>query len=612
MFKKGRKGANGAAGGQITNFEKIGYVKTVTDWAWLLFRPSKSTIFTSLIFQNETDMPYSKSFFKTEDFWAIATGGFLLLAGLAIYFFILPAGTQERIEKLEAEMESAALAPFKTVAWHEANATLEGVKLSASPTGKFLKKLTATPNGWTTNPLEAFYKPASDGALSPDGNPVNQALRQALEAESTAYRAGKYGDEKLNAEAEAAIAQWQDALKKYQKKQSRMKAGDFYLASAAALFALLALLFGIGARAQGTPVPKFVKGFVAVFLLALVSLALAGQKDLKDLGIEYAVWAIVLGMLISNTVGTPGWATAALKTEFYIKTGLVLMGAEVLFNKILAIGLPGMFVAWVVTPIVLVSTFWFGQNVLKIASKSLNITISADMSVCGVSAAVATAAASKASREELTVAVGLSMIFTAVMMIAMPLVVKFLGMPEVLGGAWIGGTIDSSGAVVAAGAALGDKAMYVAATIKMIQNILIGVVAFGVAVYFAAKVEKKQGGPSVGIGEIWRRFPKFILGFIGASILFSVIYTALGDRMAHAVLEEGVLGGFTKNLRTWFFCLAFASIGLSTNFRELRHHFTGGKPLLLYVCGQALNILLTLGMAYLMFYKVFPEITEGI
>ena len=130
--------------------------------------------------------------------------------------------------------------------------------------------------------------------------------------------------------------------------------------------------------------------------------------------------------------------------------------------------------------------------------------------------------------------------------------------------------------------------------------------------YFASKVEKNAGAPVIGIGEIWKRFPKFILGFIGASLLFSAIYTLLGDHMAYTVLEEGVLGGFTKNLRTWFFCLAFASIGLSTNFKELRHHFTGGKPLLLYVCGQALNLVLTLAMAYLMFYLIFPEITKNI
>ncbi len=556
-------------------------------------------------------MRHNQPFSKTEDFWAIVIGGFLLLAALAIYFSIIPEDLKERIQRVEMDLKNTENLPFNTVARHEAYADLEKLKLSSEPVGKFLKKLTGKPNSWTTNPLEAFHKSARQADLSVEAEAANNALRSALEAENAAVNAN-YGNENLNKNAATAIAEWQDAQKKYNKKADKMKPGGFSFPHLAGLFVLLALLFGIGAKVQGTSFQSFAKGFVFVFLLALVSLVLAGQKDLHDIGIEYAVWAIVLGMLISNTVGTPGWVSGALKTEFFIKTGLIVMGAEILFNKILAIGVPGMFVAWVVTPIVLVTTFWFGQNILKIASKSLNITISADMSVCGVSAAVAVAAASKATREELTVAIGLSMVFTAIMMVVMPIFVKFTGMPEVLGGAWIGGTVDSSGAVVAAGAALGDKAMYVAATIKMIQNVLIGFVAFGVAVYFATKVERQAGGPKVGAGEIWRRFPKFILGFVGASILFTIIYTSMDENMASIVIDEGILGGFTKNLRTWLFCLAFASIGLSTNFRELRHHFTGGKPLLLYVCGQTLNILLTLGMAYLMFYKVFPEITAGI
>ena len=403
-------------------------------------------------------MRHDQPFFKTEDFWAIALGAFLLLAGLGIYFAMTPSGLKERIGRLETDQRNSENLPFRSVAWFEAKSDLDKLKLSSEPFGKFLKKLTAKPNSWTTNALEAFNKPASQSDLSQDAETVNLALRQALEAENAAVGAS-YGDEKLNEEAAAAIGRWQDAQKKFNKKSDKLKAGTFSFAHVAGLFVLLAVLFGIGAKVQGTSFPEFIKGFAVVFLLSLFSLFLAGQKDLHDLGIEYAVWAIVIGMLISNTIGTPAWAKEALKTEFYIKTGLVLMGAEVLFNKILAIGLPGMFVAWVVTPIVLVSTFWFGQNVLKIASKSLNITISADMSVCGVSAAVAVAAASKATREELTVAIGLSMIFTAIMMIVMPIFVKFMGMPEVLGGAWIGGTIDSSGAVVAAGAALGDKAM---------------------------------------------------------------------------------------------------------------------------------------------------------
>ena len=241
----------------------------------------------------------------------------------------------------------------------------------------------------------------------------------------------------------------------------------------------------------------------------------------------------------------------------------------------------------------------------------MNMVISADMSVCGVSAAVATAAASNASKEELTLAVGLSMVFTSIMMVVMPTFINWVGIPEILGGAWMGGTIDATGAVVAAGAFLGDKALSVAATIKMIQNILIGVVAFGVAVYFTTKVNN-DGNTKIGAGEIWRRFPKFIIGFLGASILFSIIYSSISDQAAYSVIEQGVIGGFTKNMRGWFFCLAFVSIGLSTNFKELKDQLQGGKPLLLYLIGQTFNLCLTLAMAYLMFYVVFDGVLAKI
>jgi len=268
-------------------------------------------------------------------------------------------------------------------------------------------------------------------------------------------------------------------------------------------------------------------------------------------------------------------------------------------------------VAWVVTPIVLITTFIFGQKVLKMESPTLNITISADMSVCGVSAAIATAAACRAKKEELTLAIGLSLVFTSIMMIVMPAVIKATNMDHVLGGAWMGGTIDATGAVAAAGAFLSDRALYTAATIKMIQNVLIGVTAFCVAVYWCYKYECEPG-QKVGAGEIWVRFPKFVIGFIVASIIFSIMYGSMGESVGTAMVDQGVIRGFSRLFRGWFFCLAFASIGLATNFRELAHYFKGGKPLILYFCGQSFNLCLTLLMAYIMFFLVFPEITATI
>ena len=149
--------------------------------------------------------------------------------------------------------------------------------------------------------------------------------------------------------------------------------------------------------------------------------------------VEYALWALMIGLLISNTTGVSQVLRAGARTELYMKTGLVLLGAEVLFGKLLALGLPGICVSWVVTPVVLIVTFWFGQRVLKMESAALNMVISADMSVCGVSAAIATAAACRAKKEELTTAVGISLAFTVMMMVAMPPLIRAMGLGPVVG-----------------------------------------------------------------------------------------------------------------------------------------------------------------------------------
>jgi uncharacterized integral membrane protein (TIGR00698 family) len=359
-------------------------------------------------------------------------------------------------------------------------------------------------------------------------------------------------------------------------------------------------VFTLGSAAIGRSVARVGRAFPAVFALSVLAYWLSENEVIKAYSLEYALWAIVLGLLISNTVGTPAWMRPAVMTEFYIKTGLVIFGAEVLFNKLLALSTRGIMVSWLVTPIVLIITFWFGQRILRIASPSLNMVISADMSVCGVSAAIATAAACKAKKEELSLAIAISLMFTVMMMIVMPPVVRVMGLNEDVAGAWMGGTIDSTGAVAAAGSALGQRAMEVATTIKMIQNILIGVVSFAVAAYWVSYVERDTDSTRVErprLTEIWKRFPKFVLGFVLVSIVFSAINVgANGSSLVNAIVKEG-----SKSFRAWCFCLAFVSIGLDTNFRQLAGQVRGGKPLVLYVAGQSLNLGLTLLMAWLVF-----------
>jgi uncharacterized integral membrane protein (TIGR00698 family) len=372
---------------------------------------------------------------------------------------------------------------------------------------------------------------------------------------------------------------------------------------------LLLACFAVAATLQKEPTARFAFGFATLFALALASYLLAGQAVIKHYNLEYALWAVLLGLLISNTIGTPSWLRSAARTELFIKTGLVLLGAEVLINKLLALGLPGVLISWVTTPIVLITTYWFGQRILRIPSPSLNMVISADMSVCGVSAAVATAAACRAKKEELSLAIGLSLIFTVVSMVLQPMVVRASGMGPVIGGAWIGGTIDSTGAVAAASELVGGAAKDVAATIKMIQNILIGVISFAVAVYWTWKMEPRNDGVKPSGSEIWRRFPKFVLGFLAVSLLMSWLQT---QGTSGKAMVSSVVDGATKSIREWCFCLGFVSIGLESNFREYRQMLAAGKPVVLYVCGQTLNLILSFLMAWLVFTQWFPEVAKSL
>lgn len=375
------------------------------------------------------------------------------------------------------------------------------------------------------------------------------------------------------------------------------------------IFFGLLVLFSVGAIIRGESVIAFAVAFMFVFLLAIVSYVLAGQETIKYYNLEYALWALLIGMVISNTVGTPKFLFPAVRTELYIKTGLILLGAEILLSRLLVLGLPGICTSWIVTPITLITTYLFGQYILRIPSKSLNMVISADMSVCGVSAAIATAAACRAKKEELSLAIGISLFFTAVMMVIMPPFIRAVGMSDVLAGAWLGGTIDSTGAVAAAGGMLSSVALQVAVTVKMIQNILIGVVAFGVAVYWVTCVERNEDGPRPSLMEIWYRFPKFVLGFVAASLVFSWLSS---QGVEGGALADSVITGTTETLRGWLFCLAFVAIGLESNFREMYEYLSDGKAVLLYICGQALNLALSLFMAWLMFEVVFPNVLTAL
>jgi uncharacterized membrane protein YadS len=187
--------------------------------------------------------------------------------------------------------------------------------------------------------------------------------------------------------------------------------------------------------------------------------------------------------------------------------------------------------------------------------------------------------------------VSLVLIIALPMMIFMPPLANAIGLDPIVAGAWIGGTIDTTGAVVATGAQLGDEALKISTIVKLSQNVLLGIAAVAISFFWMLKGKEGSTTSKPQWGLIWERFPKFVLGFMLASIVFSFFLSA--DTITHTK-------GFMKGLQTALFSLAFVSIGLETDLSVLVK--TGnGRPALVFIIAQVFNILLTLVVAYLLF-----------
>ena len=353
------------------------------------------------------------------------------------------------------------------------------------------------------------------------------------------------------------------------------------------------VLGGIGMAIMGLGFGKFTLGFPIVFILSALAFFVSGNSVVNYYGLEVVFWALIFGLIISNFVGIPEWLKTAIKTEFFIKIGLVLLGAEVLFTTIAKVGAYGMIQSIIVIVAVFYVCFWVAKK-LGLDDEFASILGTA-VSICGVSAAIAAGGAVKGDQKKISHTISLVLLCAIPMLLFQPLIAKAVGMLPAVAGAWIGGTIDTTGAVVAAGAIAGEAAMAVAVVVKMAQNVLIGFAAFFLAIWFTFKGQAAGEKPS--LMEIWFRFPKFVVGFIIASIVFSFF---MSEASAKAVT------GITAGLRGWWFTMAFLCIGLETKFKELVA-MGGGRPAAAFLIAQVFNIIWTLIFAYLIFGGVlFP------
>jgi uncharacterized integral membrane protein (TIGR00698 family) len=362
-----------------------------------------------------------------------------------------------------------------------------------------------------------------------------------------------------------------------------------YIGIAFLILSLIAMVL------MGEKAGQFILGFPFVFIIAWLAQFLAGNYTVLYYGLEYVLWCLFLGLFVSNVIGIPGWLNAAVKTEFYIKTGLVILGSGILFTEIVQAGAYGIVQAVLVVAAVWYLTFWVAKK-LNVDDEFAAILSSA-VSICGVSAAIATSGAVQGDPKKLSYTTSIVLICAVPMLVLQPLISKSMGIPDIVAGAWLGGTLDTSGSVVAAGALISETAMKTGVIVKMSQNVLIGFAAFILAVVWTFKGASGPGVEKPGLMEIWFRFPKFVLGFMIASVVFSFI---LDPKTVSAT--KGMLGG----LRTWWFALAFTSIGLETRFSDLAK-LGGGRPALAFLIGQSFNIIWTLILAYLIFGGyIFP------
>jgi len=366
------------------------------------------------------------------------------------------------------------------------------------------------------------------------------------------------------------------------------------------LFLFMLILTMIGGFFMKFDFKRYIPGFVVIFLLSLISIIISRQQFINKWGFEYVIFALIFGLIISNVFKVPAILKAAGMTEYFIKIGLVCMGAGILFSDVLRGGFMGLVQAVLVATVVWFMTYWICRA-FKVSERFSAIIASAN-AICGVSATIAAGGAIQGNKKEVSYMVAWVLVCAVVLILIMPPIAKWLNLPNNWAGAWVGGVIDNTGAVVAAGGIIGGDAAYkTAAMVKMAQNVLIGVAAFLMALWATMSLDRKEAekAEKVSFMEIWYRFPKFVVGFIVSSIVVSVfIEPVSGLKAVKAV------GSALNNYRNWFFAFCFVSIGLETNFKELVS-VGGGRPAIAYWISQTANAFWTLFITWILWSGTF-------
>ena len=297
--------------------------------------------------------------------------------------------------------------------------------------------------------------------------------------------------------------------------------------------------------------------------------------------IEYVLWAIILGLIISNTVGVaqvflPGMATY----ELWLKLGIVLVGARFLMQDVLHIG--GLSLTLVAVELILsLSVMTLLGRIFRLPPK-LTSLLAIGSSICGVTAIMAAQGAIEPDEEDTSTAIAAILTLGAIALFTFPAIGHSLHMGQQAYGIWAGLAVDNTAESVVTGSLYGDEAGRFAILAKTARSSFIGFVVLGYAIYWASRgkaaVVEHKGR------FLWQKFPKFILGFLAISIL------ATAGFFTHSQLNS------LSNLSRWAFLPAFAGVGLRTNLKDLVGQ--GWRPLMVGILGEIFIALLTLGLVY--------------
>lgn len=354
------------------------------------------------------------------------------------------------------------------------------------------------------------------------------------------------------------------------------------------IFLILQSGNALAALLSGKSIQNITSSFPVIFGLTFAAQIAAGNSEVKSLGLEAVIFSLAFGLLIGNLFQLPGWLKEGLSAELFTKIGLVILGSSIVFKDILQSGTLGLLQALAVVISVWYFAYWLCRRIG--IDDELTMLIASAVSICGVSAAIATAGAIKGDSKKLSYVISLVLIVAVPMMVLLPYAATQLGLSETVTGAWLGGTIDTTGAVVASGSLVGETALKISTIIKFSQNVLLGIAAFFISIYWTYS-KKKTGVEKPSLRIIWERFPKFVVGFLLVSVCFSFF-------LAPELVSSGK--DSLKGIQNWWFGIAFTCIGLETRFVDLIR-LDNGKPAYAFLAAQLFNIIVCLGVACLLF-----------